>query len=187
MSTRDRFIDVAGQLFSRHGYHGVGVKQIVVETGVPIGSFYHFFPGGKDELAADALRRAGQGYLLLVESVLEESLTLADGIRSCFRVAAEHLELSGYQDGCPIETVALEVASTNEALRIVTKEIFEYWIERATEHGKTAGLNTDAARSFAFAFIAALEGGFVLARSMRSTEPLLAAGDLLCRGLPTAN
>jgi hypothetical protein len=31
------------------------------QTGAPIGSLYHFFAGGKEELVADALRDAGAG------------------------------------------------------------------------------------------------------------------------------
>lgn len=183
MNTRERYIGVAGQLFARHGYTGVGLKQIAAQTEAPIGSLYHFFPGGKDELVADALRRAGEGYMLLVESVLDAAPDLEAGIRMCFRTAAEHLELSGYQDGCPIETVALEVASTNEPLRLVTQEIFETWIDRATERCAAAGLDARASRSLGIAIITGLEGAFVLARALRSPEPLTAAGDQLCAAL----
>lgn len=183
MSTRDRFIGVAAQLFARHGYTGIGLKQIANRTEAPIGSLYHFFPGGKDELVAESLRHAGDGYLLLVESVLDNAPDLETGIRACFSTAAAHLELSDYQDGCPIETVALEVASTNEPLRQVTSEIFEHWIERATEHARRQGLDASTSRSFGIAFITGLEGAFVLARTMRSPEPLLATGEHLCHAL----
>lgn len=183
MSTRDRFIVVAAQLFSTHGYTGIGLKQISLEAGAPIGSLYHFFPGGKDELVAEALRHAGHGYLELVERVLDGGADFEAGIRDCFDTAAEHLELSGYRDGCPIETVALEVASSSEPLRQVTEEIFSGWITRATERAKRHGLDTAAARAFGMAFITGLEGAFVLARAMRSREPLIATGEQLCFAL----
>ncbi|HEU5448348.1 MAG TPA: TetR/AcrR family transcriptional regulator, partial [Acidimicrobiia bacterium] len=52
MSTRDRIVAAAAQLYGRYGYTGVGLKQVAAESGAPIGSLYHFFPGGKEELAA---------------------------------------------------------------------------------------------------------------------------------------
>ena len=45
-------------------------------------------------------------------------------IASFFDAAAHDVERSGFKDACPIATVALEVASTNERLRIAMAEVF---------------------------------------------------------------
>ena len=179
MSTRDRLVATAAQLYGRYGYTGVGLKQVAAEAGVPIGSLYHFFPGGKDGLAAEALRLSGHGYQLLVEGIFETAPDLVSGIRIAFTSAAEVLAASGYADACWIETVALEVASTNEPLRLVTAEIFDRWIDAATRLVQAGGVPPDAARSLGIANITGLEGAFVLARALRSPEPLLATGRML--------
>ena len=179
METRERIVAAAAQLYGRYGYTGVGLKQVAAESGSPIGSLYHFFPGGKDELAAEALRLSGQGYQLLVEGILESAPDLVTGIRVAFETAAEVLAASGYADACWIETVALEVASTNEPLRLVTAEIFERWIEAATRLVEARGVPAEAARPLGIAVITGLEGAFVLSRSLRSPEPLLATGEML--------
>ncbi len=180
MSSRDRLVATAAQLYGRYGYTGVGLKQVAAESGVPIGSLYHFFPGGKEQLAAEALRLSGHGYQLLVEGVFETAPDLVSGIRLCFETAAEVLAASGYADACWIETVALEVASTNEALRLVSAEIFDGWIEAATRLVEAAGVaDAESARRLGIAIITGLEGAFVLSRSLRSPEPLLAAGESL--------
>ena len=177
MNTRDRIVQAAAGLFQRQGYTGTGLKQISRASDVPFGSLYHFFPGGKDQLTAETLRWSGEGYQLLVESVFDSAPDLLTGIRDCFAGAAEVLVATDYADACPIETVALEVASSNEALRLVTAEIFEKWVISASMRGQAAGLTKRQAREFSLAFIAALEGAFVLSRAMKSTEPLLAAGE----------
>ena len=59
----------AAQLYGRYGYTGIGLKQVAAESGAPIGSLYHFFPGGKDELAAEALRMSGAGYQFIANWV----------------------------------------------------------------------------------------------------------------------
>src|SRR5437016_2644044 len=119
VETRQRIVDAAAELFSKHGYTGIGLKEVARRSGSPIGSMYHFFPEGKDELVAEALRASGQGYQLLVEGVFDMAGGLIQGIRAVFDGASEVLEASDYADACPIETVALEVASTNEPLREV--------------------------------------------------------------------
>ena len=179
MSTRDRIVAAAAQLYGRHGYSGVGLKQVAAESGAPIGSLYHFFPGGKDELAAEALRLSGEGYQLLVEGIFESAPDLVAGIQVAFDAAAEVLAASGYADACWIETVALEVASTNEPLRLVTAEIFERWIDAATRLVEAGGVAPGEARRLGIAIITGLEGAFVLSRSLRSPEPLHATGEML--------
>jgi AcrR family transcriptional regulator len=176
VDTRDRIIGAAAELFQRHGYNGTGLKQISQQSGAPFGSLYHFFPGGKDQLTAESLRWSGHGYQLLVEGVLDGAPDIVSGLRDCFAGAAEVLRQTDYADACPIETVALEVASTNEPLRLVTAEIFEAWIRSGAARFRAAGLAPDAARRLSIATIAALEGAFVLSRAMKSTEPMEAAG-----------
>jgi AcrR family transcriptional regulator len=175
--TRDRIIDATAGLFRERGYNGTGLKQISAESGAAFGSLYHFFPGGKDDLAAAALRVSGAGYQVLVESVFDNAPDFVTGVRDAFAGASEVLVATDYADACPIETVALEVASVNEALRLVTAEIFEQWIGSATTRAEAAGLPPAAARRIAIAFINALEGAFVLARALKTTEPLAAASD----------
>ena len=57
--TRERILDVSADLFRRQGMAGTGIKQILRDADAPFGSLYHHFPGGKDELAAETIKRAG--------------------------------------------------------------------------------------------------------------------------------
>ena len=100
---------------------------------------------------------------------------MVTGIADCFAAAAETLVATDYADACPIATVALEVASTNEPLRLATAEVFASWITAGTARFVAAGLTEEAARGVAIAMIALLEGAFVLSRALRSTEPMAAA------------
>jgi AcrR family transcriptional regulator len=178
-STKERIVTATASLFQRQGYTGSGLKQISVESGAPFGSVYHFFPGGKEELAAETLRWSGAGYQLLVEAVIENEPDIVSGIRTMFAAAAETLRQSDYADACPIATVALEVASTNERLRQVTAEIFEQWLSAAAQRFEAAGVAPARARELATLAVAALEGGFLLCRAARSTDAMDAIGALV--------
>jgi AcrR family transcriptional regulator len=178
-TTKDRILDTTAELFRRHGYTGTGLKQIVAEANAPFGSIYHFFPGGKQHLGEEVIRRSGRMYQELVEAVFDAAPDIVTGTSDSFTGAAAVLEETDYVDACPIETVALEVASTNERLRLATADVFESWIASAVERFAAAGIDEDRARELALTLIAALEGAFVLSRAMRSPEPLLAAGEAM--------
>ena len=176
-ATKDRILDTTAELFRRYGYTGTGLKQIVAEANAPFGSIYHFFPGGKQHLGEEVIRRSGRMYQELVEAVFDAAPDVVTGTRDAFTGAAAVLEETDYVDACPIETVALEVASTNETLRLATAEVFESWIASGTRRFAAAGIDEVGARELALTLITALEGAFVLSRAMRSPEPLIAAGE----------
>jgi len=174
--TRERILDASRVLFARRGYAGTGIKQILAEADAAFASLYHFFPGGKDQLAAEAIRTSGAMYQQLVEGVLDAAPDLLTGIIDCFAGAAETLRATGYADACPIATVALEVASTDETLRQATADVFASWITALTTRIVSVGVDEATATELAISTIALLEGAFVLSRTLRSTVPMTAAG-----------
>jgi AcrR family transcriptional regulator len=185
--TRERIVTATAELFRRQGYTGTGVKQIVAEAKAPFGSIYHFFPGGKEQLGAETIRHSGALYAQLLPAVFDEAPDLVTGVRMFFAGAAAHLEETDYEDACPIATVALEVASTNEPLRQATADVFESWIDAGSERfAAESDLPPARARELVISFIAALEGAFVLARALRTTEPLRLAGETIAAELETA-
>lgn len=183
--TRQRIVDAAAASLALRGYRGTGLKQVAADSGAPIGSLYHFFPGGKDELAGEGLVFAAAGYAARVTSVLTEREDPVEAVRHAFRSAAETLEGTGFEDACPIATVALEVASTNEPLREVTGAIFEGWLQGLDAWFGTAGVGEAGRRPLSTLLLAALEGGFLLARAARDTAPMHLLGDHVAIALET--
>src|SRR5438094_5813415 len=171
-STKSRILDATAELFMRYGYTGTGLKQIVADANAPFGSLYNHFPGGKQELGVEVIHRSGAMYLELVTAVFDAAPDIVYGVRDCFDGAAEVLRATDYADACPIETVALEVASTNEPLRRATAGVFERWFGAATAYFADAGIPPDRARELAIEMLCAMEGAFVFCRAMRGTEAL---------------
>jgi AcrR family transcriptional regulator len=175
-TTRERIVETSAELFRRQGYAATGVKQIVTAAQAPFGSIYHHFPGGKEQLGAEAVRTSGALYELLIPAIFDPAPDLVSAVRAFFAGAAAHLQETDYEDACPIATVALEVASTNEPLREATAEVFDSWIDASSAYFAAAGIPQETARELAFSILCLLEGAFVFSRAMRSTEPLELAG-----------
>ncbi|HEX3793673.1 MAG TPA: TetR/AcrR family transcriptional regulator [Acidimicrobiales bacterium] len=175
--TRERLVEAGSRLFQRQGLAGTGIKQILSEANAQFSSLYHHFPGGKDELAVDVIRASGLHYQQLVETVWDAAPDVVTGVRAIFEGAAAVLEATDYADACPIATVALEVASTNEPLRVATAEVFDAWTHAGTARFVDSGVGAAESRRLALTVIALLEGAFVLGRATRSVEPMASAAE----------
>jgi AcrR family transcriptional regulator len=174
--TRERIVQHSAELFRRQGFAGTGVKQIVAEASAPFGSLYHFFPGGKEQLGEEVIRTSGALYGELIDAFYEPGGDPVAATRDFFAAAAASVRESDYADACPIATVALEVSSTSEPMRRACADVFDGWLDGATERLVECGLPRKRSRALAFELIAALEGAFVLSRALRSTEPIEVAG-----------
>ena len=185
--TRERILDATADLFLERGFAGTGLKAISTAARAPFGSLYHHFPGGKDELAAASLRRAADGYAAHVLEVLADGPSdVVEAVRHGFAAAGRTLVDTGFVDACPIATVALEVASSNEPLRLVTAEIFDGWLAAIDLLFLGAGLDAATARRLSTLFLAALEGGFLLSRASKDPAPMLLLGESVALAVAAA-
>jgi hypothetical protein len=80
---------------------------------------------------------------------------------------------------CPVASIAAEVADTVEELRQASAEVFGGWLDGGTAYFCARGFPEQQARELTVTMVAALEGAFVLARTLRDTEPLLTTGRVL--------
>jgi AcrR family transcriptional regulator len=178
-STRESILTAAAELMRRKGYGAMGMKDIAEASGAPIGSLYHHFRGGKVQIVGEALVNAGQAYALLIPSIVDEYTDLGAAIDGIFTQAAEDMAATGFANMCPVASIAAEVADTVEELRETSAGVFTDWVDGGPAYFHARGLDEPRAREVTLALIGALEGAFVLARTLRSTEPLLAAGRTL--------
>ncbi len=183
--TRDRIVTAASELFRRRGFNGTSVKDVTVVAQVTMGSLYHFFPDGKEQLTAEVLRSTGAVYLELFEAIAADAGDIGRAVRQFFDGAAEVLAVTDYIDICPIGSIAREVASTNEVLRVTCAEVFASWHVALSGHLRDAGLTPAVTRRTAAAVIASLEGGFILSRATRDPQPLHDVG-IVMRGVVDA-
>jgi len=172
-----RIIRATLDLLSQSGLSGVGINQVVAASAAPKGSIYHFFPGGKTELASVALKEAEQGEGQWFRGIFHRQLSIVEKVDLLFTDAARLLEESGFMKGCPVAAVALDLDRDSEGLRAVCHAIFTTW-----QNIIAAGLNEvpEAERAQVAEFIlATLEGALILSRTEATKDPLLRAGKML--------
>jgi len=169
--SRSRMIAAAAELFRQRGYHATTFSDVVRDSGAPRGSTYFHFPGGKAELAREAVARAGDEVEELVDEAARHSGDPASLVRALAQIFASRFERSGYQSGCPIATMVLELAPRDEEFSAGFDSVFARWRAALVTRFELLGIAPDRTAALADLTISALEGALVLSRAARSTEP----------------
>ena len=84
---------------------------------------------------------------------------------------ASRLERSGYQSGCAIATMVLDLAPHDEEFSADFDNVFARWRAALATRLEPLGIAPDRAAVLAELTISAIEGALVLSRAARSTEP----------------
>ncbi|MFC9088296.1 TetR/AcrR family transcriptional regulator [Nocardiopsis dassonvillei] len=181
IGTRERIVRATSRLMQRQGYGATGLKEISREAEATLGSVYHFFPGGKRELAVEAVRHGDEEFALALREVFARVDDPAEAIVACTRDLAAGLRASGWLDGCPITTVALESAGLDPDIQEAAARAFENWRGLVRDKLLRSGFGEEDARELAHTVVAALEGAEMSAQVSRSEAPLEIAGRHLAR------
>ena len=171
LSTKERLIRSAAELFRKRGYSGVGVAEILEAAGAPKGSLYHHFPNGKADVAQAAATWASDGMLRIIAASFEPAESFGDGCKTLCHKLAKLFDLSGNWDTCPI-TSALTDGPDNVAFRELSRHLFDGWIAEFEHHAIRFGASPEEARRKAEHCFILLQGGWDLARSRQDSDVL---------------
>jgi TetR/AcrR family transcriptional repressor of lmrAB and yxaGH operons len=170
--SKEKTIVAAVKLFSQRGYHGTALHDILDAARSPRGSLYFHFPKGKEQIGEAASVLAGEAVRQVMATAADTSSNIEDFLTQIVQTMASNLERSGYTEGCPIATTALEAAAQSEVLGAATRDAFQKW-EREIKHGlERFGMKPHDAVPVATAILSQLEGALLLARTYRDLEPM---------------
>jgi TetR/AcrR family transcriptional repressor of nem operon len=170
VSTRERLIESTCTLLWERGYVGTSPKSIQQLADVGQGSMYHHF-SGKEELARSAIDRTAEEMRAGVDAQLSGPGTALERISAYLRRERDVLK------GCPIGRLTQDPdVMAAPVLREPVEETFTWLRTRLASvvtEGIDAGELTPAIdpAATASAIVAALQGGYVLARAADSTKP----------------
>ena len=164
----------AAELFAEHGIAGTSVDEVLAAAGAGKGQFYHYFRG-RDELAAAAVGYRCTQVVAGLTQALGGVSSLA-GLEHALAGFVAGFEETG-MPGCPIGTLAAEVAGRNEEARLQAAAGFDAWeqlladaLERMRQGGE---LRADAQpAALATGLLASIEGGMVLSQARRDMASL---------------
>ena len=173
---RDSLVHTTRDLIRRNGMAGTTMLEVIKASGGSRGSLYHYFPGGRSEMVADAVRSAIDEYGVGIDYLA--TLPAAEAIPLMVGFWRAEAEASDYTAGCPIAAAAL--GGTSEPLpRQLAGEAFASWIEAVTRMLVADGVPAERCHALATLAIAAIEGAVILSLAQKSSEPMETVADQL--------
>jgi TetR/AcrR family transcriptional repressor of lmrAB and yxaGH operons len=170
--SKGKTLAAAARLFRQQGYHGTALQDILAAAGSPRGSLYFHFPKGKEEIGAAALSIAGEAARQAIAHAAETSESAEMFVNRVARGMASDLEKSGFKEGCPIATTALETSAQSDVLGAATRNAFQKWELEIKRGLFRFGIPAGEADLTATLVLSQLEGALLLARTYRSLEPM---------------
>jgi TetR/AcrR family transcriptional regulator, lmrAB and yxaGH operons repressor len=167
--TRSRMIDAAVTALRRHGIAGMSFTEVLDDSGAARGAIYHHFPGGKNELVAEAAARNGADVHAAFAALRGGSpRSVVDAFLATVRPVIEE---STTGCGCAVAAVAVGRDGGTGQLRQVAASVFAMWEEALANRLVTAGMDTADAAALATTLVALLQGAQVLCRAAGNIEP----------------
>jgi AcrR family transcriptional regulator len=188
VATRQRILDAACDLVFERGALALSLDEILAVTGTSKSQLYHYF-ADKSDLIRAVVARQGERVLDLQRPVLAD----VDGWEALGRwrdFVVGVVAGLGCRGGCPVGSLADQLAELDEQARTEAASIFERWqdlLVGALRVMVVAGqLRPDADLGrLAWATLASLEGGPLLAKTTRTTVPVEVALDAAIAHLRT--
>jgi AcrR family transcriptional regulator len=169
---RQRIVAGAADMISRRGLSATSIREMAKHAKAPLGSTYHYFPEGKQQLATEAVRYTGA----LVARSLRKELQAgpAAGLRAFLALWRTIVVESDFHAGCPVLAVAIEEPPADEVppALAAAAEVFEEWESLLADSLRAHGAEAQQAAQLSTLIVAAVEGTVALCRAQRSTRPL---------------
>jgi TetR/AcrR family transcriptional repressor of nem operon len=176
---REEIIRKGAELIHAQGFNATGLQQILQAAGIPKGSFYFYFKS-KEDFGLEIINYFNAIISAIFTRYLSDKKTLPlKRLEELFEYFEAAFQKSSYSLGCPIGNLSLELADTNERLRVHLVGVIEALIaqielclqEAKRDKSLPANLNTDDTARFIFH---GFEGAVLHMKVVKSIDPIRA-------------
>lgn len=175
LASKDEIVERLFTVFRDRGFEGASLADLSRATGLGKSSLYHYFPGGKEEMAAAVLERATTSIDEAILKAAQAPEPLKLRIRKI--VAAFDQMYAGGRTSCVLGQLA--TASIGTDSRRGLRAAFAQWIKAIAALAIDSGMSSARAREFAEDWVARLQGALILQAAIGDTGPFIRATDAL--------
>ncbi|MGO8954637.1 MAG: TetR/AcrR family transcriptional regulator [Rhodomicrobium sp.] len=186
VAERADIVPLLGEIFRTYGYEGASLSIIGEATGLGKGSLYHFFPGGKEEMAAAVLADIEAWFENRVFGPLRECSDPKKAVAEMFAAVDAYFQSGGRV--CLVGAFAL--SNVRDRFSAEVQRYFSLWTGALAAALEMLMHEPSSARDLAEEAVSGIQGALVLARA--AGEPAIFTRTLqrlemrlLAAGLPT--
>ena len=175
MDKKERILITAAELFAEKGYYGLGLSELLARCGIPKGSFYYYFPGGKiqliQEVLLDSYRRMAQG---ITRHILVEPTACASFERMCDHLA-RRIDDKPHLASMLLSMIAIESVYLDDGVNATCRRIYEDWKTLYADFLRRFGFDETQSQVKAQAVFALIHGSLISSWVKQDSTDLLMA------------
>jgi AcrR family transcriptional regulator len=164
----------AALLFRERGVGGTGMRDVVEHASAPRGSLQHYFPGGKQQLLAEAMAWMAERAARPLRAAADapEPLPPAEVVGGLLDRFRELLTMTDFRGGCPIVAGVADASWDSPVVAEAAREAFGAWLTPLQEALVRGGLTEQRAERVALLVVSAAEGAVLIGRARRDLSAL---------------
>jgi AcrR family transcriptional regulator len=170
-------VQSAASLIGAQGLNATSFSDVLADSGAPRGSIYFNFPGGKRELAKDAIRLTSEQ---VVAHMRANAGSTASEVLQHFVALFQHVvEATDGAAGCAVAGVTIDVPASDVELLSEARRAFHSWVTLVAEQLTNVGVEPERAIGVATTAVASVEGALILCRAEGGRAPMDAVAQQL--------
>jgi len=180
-ATKARIVEAANQLMFERGVASTTLADVRTASATSKSQLYQHF-ADKNELVSEVIKYRAEALLVQQRRRLKKVESLR-GLELWRDEMVERNALRNGAYGCPLGSMANEIADHDEDARRMIAAHFDVWLQLlvdAMDRLKTRGVlraNADS-RALASGLLSALQGGYLLAKTARDVNLMRVAVDM---------
>lgn len=156
--SKDEVLNRLLDTFRERGYEGASLAELSAATGLVKSSLYHYFPGGKEDMAEQVLAHLDQQLTTNLYQPLRSARTPAKKLGAMLDTIDAFYE--GGRKACLLERLCASVDRSR--FRRPLRKAFTVWMEAVEALCLEAGLAKAVARARAEEFVVRIEGALIV-------------------------
>lgn len=165
--SKEEVLDRLTVAFRRDGYDGASIARLSAATGLGKASLYHYFPGGKADMAAAVLAHLGEQFEALILAPLRGSAAPEERLNRMILGLSEFYDRG--RKACVIDLFA--IGRLRETLGPDLAGAIEGWTGVLAGVLEDAGVPAERALERAEDAVIAVEGALVVSRARDAVDP----------------
>jgi len=172
MDKKEMILSQAEKLFAEKGYYGLGLNELLSSCGIPKGSFYYYFPGGKIQLIQEVLEYSYGRMRAAIETWASNSASALE----TFTFMADNLTMGIGQKrhltSMMLSMIAIESVYLDDEVNQTCRHIYCDWQRFYAECLEHFGCDPSQSRRKAQALFALIHGSLISSWIKQDPEDL---------------
>ena len=165
--TKNEIIQILISEFRKFGYEGLSLSQISKATGLGKASMYHYFPGGKKEMAYEVMKAANHWIKTDVYASVNNNLPPNEKLKNLMNILYDFYQ--GGENACLLDVMTIDNCTDEQFYlesKIILQSLTDIFQKLALDFGETEENSKNTAQTV----LSIIQGALIQSRVLKNKE-----------------